>query len=76
MQRPDGITYELYRAKDKYSGHRGDIFTDDQLKLFTQQQSRRYILCLVSALRKNQTGNMSSENKYLTLPTDFVVYIS
>jgi hypothetical protein len=48
-------------------------FTDDQLKLFTEQAEQKiYNTVQFPALRKNQTGNMSNGNKYLTLPTDFL----
>ena len=52
-------------------------FTDDQLKLFTQQAEQKiYNTVQFPALRKNQTGNMSSGNKYMTLPTDFLLSYS
>ena len=48
-------------------------FTDDQLKLFTQQAEQKiYNTVQFPALRKNQTGTLSSGTKYLTLPTDFL----
>jgi len=48
-------------------------FTDDQLKLFTQQTEQKiYNTVQFPALRKNQTGTLSSGTKYLTLPTDFL----
>ena len=47
-------------------------FTDAQLELFTQQAEQKiYNSVQFPALRKNQTGSLSSRNKYLTLPADF-----
>jgi hypothetical protein len=48
-------------------------FTDAQLQLFTQQAEQKiYNTVQIPALRKNQTANLTSGNKYLTLPTDFL----
>ena len=48
-------------------------FTDDQLAMFTQQAEQTIFASVdLPAMRKNQTGNMSNGNKYLTLPTDFL----
>jgi len=48
-------------------------FTDDQLKLFTQQAEQKiYNTVQFPALRKNQTGTLTSGTKYLTLPADFL----
>ncbi len=48
-------------------------FTDAQLELFTQQAEQKiYNSVQFPALRKNQTGSLSSGNKYLTLPADFL----
>ena len=50
-------------------------FTDDQLAMFTQQ-AEQLILATVDlpAMRKNQTGNMSLNNKYLTMPSN-ILYV-
>lgn len=50
-------------------------FTDDQLAMFTQQ-AEQLIFSMVDlpAMRKNQTGNMSLNNKYLTMPSD-ILYV-
>lgn len=50
-------------------------FTDDQLAMFTQQ-AEQLILTTVDlpAMRKNQTGNMSINNKYLTMPSN-ILYV-
>ena len=48
-------------------------FTDDELALFTQQAEQKiYNAVQIPALRKNQTGSLTSSNQYLTLPTDFL----
>tara|TARA_R110000744_G_scaffold15959_1_gene44237 strand:+ start:261 stop:887 length:627 start_codon:yes stop_codon:yes gene_type:complete len=48
-------------------------FTDDELKLFTQQTEQKiYNAVQFPALRRNQTGTLSDGVKYLTLPTDFL----
>ena len=48
-------------------------FTDDELALFTQQAEQKiYNAVQFPALRKNQTGTLTSSNQYLTLPTDFL----
>ena len=48
-------------------------FTDDELTLFTQQAEQKiYNAVQIPALRNNQTANLTSGNKYLTLPTDFI----
>ena len=47
--------------------------TDDELALFTQQAEQKiYNAVQFPALRKNQTGTLTSSNQYLTLPTDFL----
>ena len=50
-------------------------FTDDQLAMFTQQ-AEQLIFAMVDlpAMRKNQTGNMSLNNKYLTMPSN-ILYV-
>jgi len=48
-------------------------FTDDELALFTQQAEQKiYTSVQFPALRRNQTASLTSGNKYLTLPTDFL----
>ena len=48
-------------------------FTDAQLALFTDQAEQKiYNTVQIPALRKNVTGALTSSNKYLTLPTDFL----
>jgi len=48
-------------------------FTDDQLAMFTQQAEQKiYNTVQIPALRKNVTGTMSTNIKYLSTPSDFL----
>lgn len=48
-------------------------FTDDQLAMFTEQAEQTiYNSVQIPALRKNVTGTLTSGNKYLGMPTDFL----
>ena len=48
-------------------------FTADQLAMFTQQAEQTiYNTVQIPALRRNVTGTLSSGNKYLGMPTDFL----
>jgi hypothetical protein len=48
-------------------------FTADQLAMFVQQAEQTiYNTVQIPALRKNVTGALTSSNKYLGLPTDFL----
>lgn len=48
-------------------------FTADQLALFTQQAEQKiYNSVQLANLRKNSTATVTSGNKYLTTPTDFL----
>ncbi len=48
-------------------------FTDDQLAMFTQQAEQKiYNTVQIPALRKNVTGTLSADNKYLSTPSDFL----
>jgi hypothetical protein len=52
-------------------------FTEDQLAMFTQQAEQKiYATVELPALRKNQTGTMTSGNKYLTMPTNMLYVYS
>ena len=52
-------------------------FTDDELKLFTQQAEQKiYSSVQIPALRKNQTGTLTSGNEYLTMPSDLLFVYS
>jgi len=48
-------------------------FTDAQLAMFTQQAEQTiYNTVQIPALRKNVTGSLTSGNKYLAAPSDFL----
>jgi hypothetical protein len=50
-----------------------NTFTDGQLAMFTQQAEQKiYNTVQIPALRKNVTGTLSSANKYLSTPSDFL----
>ena len=52
-------------------------FTSDQLSMFTQQAEQKiYNSVQLPALRKNVTGALTSGNKYLSVPTDFLYTFS
>lgn len=52
-------------------------FTDAQLAMFTEQAEQKiYATVELPALRKNQTGSMTSGNKYLTMPTNMLYVYS
>ena len=52
-------------------------FTDEELKLFTQQAEQKiYSSVQIPALRKNQTGTLTSGNEYLTMPSDMLFVYS
>lgn len=48
-------------------------FTDDQLAMFTQQAEQKiYNTVQIPALRRNVTGSVTTNNKYLSVPLDFL----
>ena len=48
-------------------------FTVDQLAMFTQQAEQKiYNSVQIPALRRNVTGTLSTNNKYLSTPSDFL----
>ena len=48
-------------------------FTSDQLAMFTQQAEQAiYNTVQLPSLRKNVTGTLTSGNKYLSVPSDFL----
>jgi hypothetical protein len=48
-------------------------FTDDQLAMFTEQAEQGiYNSVQIPALRRNVTGTLTSGNKYLGMPSDFL----
>ena len=54
-----------------------NTFTSDQYAMFTQQAEQKiYTTVELPVLRKNQTGTLTTSNKYLTYPTDFLYPLS
>ena len=52
-------------------------FTADQHAMFAQQAEQKiYNTVQLPALRKNQTGTLTSGNKYLTMPTNMLYVYS
>lgn len=52
-------------------------FTADQLAMFTQQAEQKiYTTVDLPAFRKNQTGPLTSGNKYLTMPSEMLYVYS
>ena len=52
-------------------------FTADQLAMFTEQAEQKiYTTVDLPAFRKNQTGSLTSGNKYLTMPTGMLYVYS
>ncbi len=50
-------------------------FTEDQLAMFTQQAEQKlYATVELPALRKNQTGTFTANNKYLSMPAG-ILYV-
>jgi hypothetical protein len=50
-----------------------NTFTDDQLAMFTQQAEQKiYNTVQLPALRKNVTGALTADNKYLSAPSDYL----
>ena len=54
-----------------------NTFTADQLAMFTKQAEQKiYATVEIPALRKNQTGTLTTNNKYLTMPTSMLYVYS
>lgn len=55
-----------------------DGFTDAQIAMFVQQAEEKiYQLCSsLPVLRRNQTGSVTADNPYLSLPSDFLAPLS
>jgi len=54
-----------------------NTFTDAQLAMFVEQAEQLiYNAVQIPALRKNQIGNLTTANTYLTLPPDFLYVYS
>jgi hypothetical protein len=54
-----------------------NTFTSDQYAMFTKQAEQKiYSTVQIPPLRKNQTGTLTTSNKYLIYPTDFLYPLS
>jgi hypothetical protein len=54
-----------------------NTFTADQLAMFTKQAEQKiYATVEIPALRRNQTGTLTTNNKYLTMPTGMLYVYS
>jgi hypothetical protein len=54
-----------------------NTFTNDELAMFTEQAEQKiYNTVQIPALRKNVTGTLTSGNKYLGAPSDFLYAFS
>ena len=63
--------------KTNIAGICENTFTTDQYAMFTKQAEQRiYSSVQIPPLRKNQTGTLTTSNKYLTYPTDFLYPLS
>lgn len=52
-------------------------FTDVELAMFTEQAEQKiYSSVQIPALRKNQTGTLTLDNEYLTMPSDMLFVYS
>jgi len=52
-------------------------FTDDELAMFTEQAEQKiYSSVQIPALRKNQTGTLTLDNEYLTMPSNMLFVYS
>ncbi|MFN9956586.1 MAG: hypothetical protein ACK55I_26095, partial [bacterium] len=50
-----------------------NTFTATELSIFVKQEEQRiYNMVQLANLRKNQTGTITSGNKYLSAPNDFL----
>jgi hypothetical protein len=55
----------------------GNFTSTDQINTFIQQcEERVYNAVQIPAIRRNQIGNFSAGDKYLTLPTDYLASFS
>ena len=67
------MTYtELYNAILSYTENYSPEFEAAVPTFVRQTETRVYNAVQIPSLRKNQTGTLSSNNKYLSAPTDFL----
>ena len=71
------MTYtELVAEIQAYTENYEQLFVENIPVFVTQTETRVYNTVQIPALRKNVTGTLSSGNKYLSCPTDFLSVFS
>lgn len=67
------MTYdELYQSIIDFTESNDTTFTDNIPTFVMNAEKRIYNSVLIPVLRRNVTGAMTSDNKYLTCPSDFL----
>lgn len=67
------MTYdELYQSIIDFTENNDITFTDNIPTFVQNAEHRIYNSVLIPVLRRNVTGNMTANNKYLTCPSDFL----
>ena len=67
------MTYdELYQSIIDFTESNDSTFVDNIPTFVQDTEARIYNSVLIPVLRRNVTGNMSANNKYLTCPSDFL----
>jgi hypothetical protein len=67
------MTYdELYQSIIDFTESNDTTFTDNIPTFVQNAEDRIYNSVLIPVLRRNVTGNMTANNKYLTCPSDFL----
>lgn len=63
---------ELYQSIIDFTENTDPTFTDNIPTFVQNTEDRIYNSVLIPVLRKNVTGHMTADNKYLTCPSDFL----
>ena len=63
---------ELYQAIQDYSENTESLFVQNIPRFIMEAEERIYNSVQLPALRKNVTGNTSSSNPYLSIPSDYL----
>lgn len=63
---------QLYQAIQDYAESSEQLFVDNISTFVRQAEQRVYNTVQIPALRKNVTGNLSSNNQYLSAPNDYL----
>lgn len=67
------MTYdELYQSIIDFTESNDTTFTENIPTFVQNTEARIYNTVLIPVLRRNVTGNMTANNKYLTCPSDFL----